>query len=155
MQPWALAAEVAATLALVVVSAKAHGRQIRLEREQHGVWKVNFGAQNDPWVEALWRRDRIWFWSLFPIYLAASAALVAFWIKADGPALVIWLAVAAGWALSGCFISLGLASSARLLRAMKQGVPSDEWRRTGRRGSMQWWGLVALAAAASIAGLAL
>lgn len=47
-----------------VVAAKAHGRQLRLERELLGYWKVSFGGLNPPFIDALWRRERFAFWSL-------------------------------------------------------------------------------------------
>ncbi len=146
MQDWALPAEAIATVLLVVVSAKTHGRQVRLEREQHGIWQVDFRAQNDAWVEALWRRDRVWFWGLFPIFIAGGMAIVALRVRPQGAAWAGWLATAVGWALAGCFITMGLASSARLMTAMKDGVPSEDWRKAGHRGSLLWWGLVAITA---------
>jgi len=148
VQPWTLPAEVVATLLLIILSAKAHGRQIRLERERHGVWSVNFRTENDAWVEALWRKDRQWFWSLYGGFLAAKVGAVMYWIGPSGAALVGWVVVAAGWALCGSFIVMGLASSLRLMRDMKKGVPSEEWRRAGHRGSLLWWSLTGLAAAA-------
>lgn len=154
MQPWSLAAEAVATLALIVVSAKAHGRQIRLERERHGVWTVDFRADNDPWVEQLWRRDRFRFWGIYPVFLVGGLAVVALWVKPAGPAWVAWLFVAAGWAMAACFITIGLVSSFRLLRAMKAGVPSEEWRRAARWGGWLWWGSVAICGAVALLILA-
>ncbi|NUO51106.1 MAG: hypothetical protein HOV80_19795 [Polyangiaceae bacterium] len=66
--PFILALSVASFLA----AAKAHGRQLRLERELAGHLHVTFGAPNAPFVEALWRRERLVFWSL-----AATLALGA------------------------------------------------------------------------------
>ncbi|MES2155333.1 MAG: hypothetical protein V4510_09385 [bacterium] len=143
MRDWALAAETVATLALILISAKAHGRQIRLERERFGVWRVDFRADNDARVEALWRRDRVWFWGLYPIFLLVGLVVVAVWVKPEGAAWAAWIAVAAGWALCGSFIAMGLASSFRLMQAMKEGVPSEEWRRAGHRESLLWWTFVA------------
>jgi hypothetical protein len=57
-----------------LVTAKLHGRQLRLEREQAGVHEVSFGrgAQNAPFVVALWRRERYIFW---PAAVATAVAL--------------------------------------------------------------------------------
>lgn len=58
---------VVASLALFILSAKVHGRSIRLEREAMGVMHVTFGGppgSNPPEVEALWSADRWRFWPL-------------------------------------------------------------------------------------------
>ena len=47
----------------VLAAAKAHGRQLRIERELAGYFQVRFGGQNPEWVEAFWRRERAYFWS--------------------------------------------------------------------------------------------
>ena len=70
---WWLA--VAATVALILAAAKAHGRQVRLEREQQGHFRVDFRTRNPPAVEAIWRTDRRIFWPVF----AVVALLAAYW----------------------------------------------------------------------------
>ena len=59
---------------MFLATAKLHGRQLRLEREQAGVTEVSFGrgAKNDPFVVALWRRERYIFW---PTAAATAIAL--------------------------------------------------------------------------------
>lgn len=135
VEAWRLAAASVATLGLILAAAKTHGRQIRLEREQHGVWNVDFRAGNDAWVEALWRMDRILFWATFPVALGALAVLAVLLGYTKIPA---WWAFAGAVAFASCFIVAGLASSIRLTRAMRQGVPSAEWRAVGHRGSLLW-----------------
>src|SRR4051812_45278726 len=52
------------SVALFVVAAKAHGRELRLEREAAGFHHVVFGGENPAFVQALWRRERVYFWGL-------------------------------------------------------------------------------------------
>ncbi|HEX2021959.1 MAG TPA: hypothetical protein VHH36_04555 [Candidatus Thermoplasmatota archaeon] len=128
--------------ALLLASAKAHGRQIRLEREREGHVEVQFGGDNHPWVEALWRRDRVRYWTAAP--LLALAALLAL------PSWPARLVGALLWAPSGAFALAGLWSLARLER---RGGEAGFLRRA-RRGSLLWWGLaMALAAASAFVAL--
>src|SRR5438045_8903489 len=62
-------------VATFLVAAKAHGRQLRIERELAGYWEVSFRARNPAFVEALWRRERIVYWSLAAVAAIASIAL--------------------------------------------------------------------------------
>ena len=140
-------------IALILVAAKTHGRQIRLERELAGVWKVDFRADNGPVVAAIWRRDRYTFWMAFVPALALSG-----WFTVLG-ALDPWqlfggLALSAGLAFALGFIVAGLASSFRLMGAMRRGsAPNEEWRRAGHRGSLLWWSLVAVLLAGFVAAV--
>jgi hypothetical protein len=59
-----------------LVAAKAHGRQVRLERERAGHTQIVFGGQNPPFVEALWQRDRFRYWTTAAIVFAVAAVLV-------------------------------------------------------------------------------
>ncbi|MCA1813406.1 MAG: hypothetical protein LC624_05590, partial [Halobacteriales archaeon] len=62
-------------IVLMLVAAKAHGRQIRVERERAGFHDVSFMTDdNPPWVEQLWARDRKGFWA---IGLGAAVVLLA------------------------------------------------------------------------------
>lgn len=126
---------VVGTLGLVLVAAKAHGRQVRVEREAHGYHDVEFGGANPPFVEALWRKDRLLFWPSFVVL--ALPAVAHFWVRRDAgfPAAV---AVALGAAFSAAFVVCGMRS---LLRA--RGILSSP----ARRGSFAWWAAVALVAA--------
>src|SRR5206468_5677942 len=60
-------------VALLLLTAKAHGRQIRLERELEGYMEVDFMKDNPPWVEALWRKDRRRFWATLPVAIAVAS----------------------------------------------------------------------------------
>lgn len=137
------------SLATMLLAAKAHGRQLRLEREQMGIHHVEFGGTNPPEVEALWRRDRRRFW---PTTAVAFLALAAWAYAADlgAPAPALWrsdptfggsLLVLPLWAMTVGFVATGLRSLAALRDA------------AGRRASYAWWGGVA-AACALVVGLA-
>lgn len=137
---WTLAA---ATAALILVSAKAHGRQVRVEREQQGHWKVDFRASDNPaFVLDLWRKDRIVFWTVF----ASGCIAAAGWsLAGDGVAglgragsALVWL----GWAFAASFCFAGLLSLNRLLHR-DQG--DARWPRKVRWASVGWWTLVAVA----------
>jgi hypothetical protein len=135
----------AVSLVLLLVAAKAHGRQVRLERERAGYHEVVFGGENPPFVEALWRRDRVGYWTVVP-----AAALVlgaAAWRVGAGWA---WLLTAVLlWAPTMGFVALGLASLGRLLRgAGSQETEEKERRRAAVRGSVAWWGAAGLLALA-------
>lgn len=130
-RPWLVGA---AFVLLLLAAAKAHGRQVRLEREARGIRTVDFRRDNDPWVEALWRRDRRVFWTAFPVLLLLALALSAL-MRADWP---VALLLAAG-AFASSFVVAGLASLARFVRA---GMGEAAWRRTALRGSALWWAAV-------------
>ncbi|HUR67902.1 MAG TPA: hypothetical protein VM370_01545 [Candidatus Thermoplasmatota archaeon] len=105
-------------IAALLVSAKAHGRQVRLEREAAGYHSVEFGGTNPAFVEALWRRDRLRFW---PLVGALSFVLgaAAWWWRGPALALVAGLL----WAPIVGFLYAGLRSY-----AAQRG-----------RGGMGWW----------------
>src|SRR5688572_24835082 len=122
--------------AWILVSAKAHGRQVRIEREQQGVFKVDFGGQNPAAVEAIWRMDRRVFWpclAVLSLLLGGSALFAGDWAEAA-------LAPPAAFALS--FMASGIASWVRMARLRKGPLP---WRRRALLGSASWW-LAAVAA---------
>lgn len=136
-------------VALLLASAKAHGRQLRLERELEGHRDVVFGGRNHPWVEALWRRDRVRYWTLVPVAgLAQAAMLYAAGARAADYASLLLAPFVLG------FVALGLASLLRLRAALRARAeaPDPAWRRGAWRGSAAWWLAVSLLAAAS-AGL--
>lgn len=140
--PWTLAA---AAVLLLLAGAKAHGRQVRLERERIGVHSVVFGKPNDPRVEAIWARDRRGFWGLFAVLVAAAWAIVVLGGRVAGTELLASGGLLLLVAFALCFAILGLASLARLFPAQ----PTDDkaWRRKAMAGSLLWWALVALATA--------
>jgi hypothetical protein len=151
----------AGSLALVLTAAKAHGRQLRLERERAGYWEAVFGGKNPEWVESLWRRERYFFWSA-----AAGAALIGLayaWAAArnlwpmplpdrDGiPPPWVLLLLAGVWPFAFAFILTGLASIARLAASLDSGSPPAQiWLRTAWWGTAVWWAAT-LALAAGIA----
>ena len=87
---------------MFLATAKLHGRQLRLEREQAGITEVSFGrgAQNAPFVVALWRRERFIFWP------AAATTAVALHFFAPLPWPLVYVLIPGivgfvlGWALS-------------------------------------------------------
>lgn len=119
--------------ATMLVAAKAHGRQVRLERELAGHNEVVFGGANAPFVEALWRRDRVRFWSVAPVAGVAVGAALWAW---RGPA---WALAAAPLGMLAGFVVAGLRSWLGLAR--EGGA--------GGRGSVAWWALVAAGACAT------
>ena len=126
------------SLVLLLVGAKAHGRQVRLERELEGHREVVFGGENPPFVVALWRRDRVRFWTVVP--LAALAFGVLAWTLRAGWG---WTLVAVLlWAPIMGFTTAGLRSLHGLRARLKEKEASAEWRRDAARGSVLWWGAV-------------
>lgn len=121
----------APAVAALLVAAKAHGRQVRLLRERAGHFEVTFGGSNPPFVEALWRADRIRFWSTVP--LAAAALGGAAWWYRGGPlaalAALVW-APTLGFALCG----------ALAWRRTRREYPADP---DAERGGLAWWSLAA------------
>lgn len=116
----------------LLLAAKAHGRQVRLEREAAGYHSAVFGGENPAFVEGLWRRDRIRFWSFVP--LAALALGAAIWFLR--PDLVATLVAALLWAPIAGFFFAGL------------------WTWAARRGEggAWWWLAAACATGASVLG---
>jgi hypothetical protein len=133
-----VALQAAAALALVLAAAKAHGRQLRLEREQAG-HAAGFRGPNDPFVETLWRNDRIGFWTLA---LALGAAGVLWSLAAGGlGSNAFWgrLPLTLCWALAGAFFVMGVQSLWRLADKDAKG-----WESHAIGTSFLWWTLVAL-----------
>jgi hypothetical protein len=139
-----------------LAAAKAHGRQLRLERELAGYFEVVFSGRNPDFVENLWRRERWAFWSI-----AATVAAITLTLRVLGPKR--------GWALpferaareasiSGilllhavvpmvvAFTATGLSSFVRYLIANDPPAEAAAvW------GSAGWWLLtLAMVAAASV-----
>ena len=120
-----------------LAAAKAHGRQLRIERELAGYFQVRFGGQNPEWVEALWRRERAYFWSTAVVLGLLSLAFR--WLAArqhwplplsregDGASVSGGLVLHVLLPAIGAFVLTGLASAART------GLPL--------RDSAGWWAL--------------
>lgn len=151
----AFLATLLASVLLLFAAAKAHGRQVRLERERKGHHHVEFGGVNHPEVMALWRRDRVGFWSVVPAAFLLLAGL--YWLGDQrlvplppvigrDPTFGFSLVFLFLWPPILGLVAMGLASLARLLRAS----PTDDaaWRRDAVRGSAFWWSVVAALALA-------
>jgi hypothetical protein len=137
-----------ASVVSFVLAAKAHGRQIRLERELEGHHHVVFGTgKNPPFVEALWRADRVRFWSIAAGMAAVVLGLFALtrargwsWpVLGGGGGAVAWAAV---WgAMVTAFLTCGIWSLLRLMRAISEkgeGAVDAAWSRAALQGSAGW-----------------
>lgn len=118
----------------LLAAAKAHGRQVRLEREAAGYHSVVFGGENPEFVERLWRRDRLRFWTFVPL------------------AAILFGSVA--WTFSSAW---GLAALAALLWAPIAGFFFAGLWTYGAQGGQggPWWWLGATALAVASVAVAL
>jgi hypothetical protein len=133
------AALLVASVCLFLTAAKAHGRELRLEREAAGVFHVVFGGENPPLVEALWRAERARFWIATPVVAVALAAL----LLTRGAGAPRTALAALTWAPALSFTALGALSFVR----------AGGLARGDAAGSAAWWSLV-VALAATAAALA-
>jgi hypothetical protein len=118
----------AASLATFILAAKAHGRELRLERVAAGIQQVTFGGDNPAFVDALWTAERLRFWVATPILsLILAVALVIAGASRSTIAFAILL-----WSPAAVFLVLGLASIVR----------AGALERAGLGGSVAWWSLV-------------
>jgi urea transporter len=150
-------AVVAASVIAFLMATKAHGRQLRLERQLAGYWDVTFGAQNPPFVEALWWRERIVVWSI-AIALAVMAMGYVYVARQRGWPLplaetgwlaVLWTVLAAPAVLA--FTVSGFASAARFASQLSRMASSPEWVPRAVAGSVAWWvATVGIAAAVAV-----
>jgi hypothetical protein len=127
----------AGSVALFLAAAKAHGRELRLEREAAGVMHVVFGGQNPPVVEAIWSAERWRFWIATPLLAAALAALLV--ARHAGTGRIAMAALT--WAPAISFTALGVLSFVR----------AGGLARGGAVGSAGWWSVVVVLAAATAA----
>ena len=117
-------------IAAIVSAAKTHGRQVRLRREAEGHMEVAFGQDNGPFVNALWRRDRIVFWCAFGTLVAGLgvAPLLVWWDDFSVGRAVANFLMATGSAAVLAFVGTAIGWAVALLRS-------------GRRvGHIKWWG---------------
>lgn len=131
MTTWPVAG---ASVALLIAAAKAHGRQLRVERELQGHAHVVIGGSNDPWAEALWERDRTRFWTFAPA-ASLGLALAAGW-RWPGEGLVL----ATAMALLGpvcAFVAAGLLSAGRFARASHAPHAAEARRLDPKRAARQ------------------
>jgi hypothetical protein len=89
-----------------LVAAKAHGRQLRLERERAGYATVSFRSPNPPFVEQLWRAERRRFWPMVVLLAAASIPL-------HRPSVTDSIVVHAALPFIGAFVATGITSVVR------------------------------------------
>ncbi len=145
---------------LLYLTAKAHGRQIRLEREFEGYMEVDFMKENPPWVEALWRKDRRRFWPTFAVatvVLSATGLLVLpgrFGTEPFGnPFLGAVLLTGFLWPIVIAFTSNGIQSALRLRTTLSRETSighqrasvhrkEGPWARSALRGTLEYWGSV-------------
>jgi hypothetical protein len=143
-----------ASVVSFVLAAKAHGRQLRLERELEGYHQVVFGGSNPPFVDALWRADRVRYWSIVAGLALGVLCLFALtqvrgwhWpFLSGGVFSVAWLVL---WgAPVASFITCGLWSLGRFMRAVaaKAGTVDSEWVSEVVQGSTVWFAAAVLAA---------
>jgi len=168
---------VLAWLAVFLAAAKAHGRQLRLERELEGHDAVDFRRENHPWVEALWRQDRRRFWPtaavagvVFGLYTWLAPGVGAPRPDFGGrqPLVLALLVNTVVVGMSVAFTSNGVASALRFRAALKRPVGEEtrrdvvereraRWLNDALRGTWIWWAVVAVGAglvlAAAFGGL--
>jgi hypothetical protein len=134
-----------ASIGAFLTAAKAHGRQIRLERELAGYSSVTFGAPNAPFVEALWRRDRIVYWSVAATVCVVALAYGLVGARKGWPQPMAgadrrsWLGfgmMVTLWPLIAAFLTAGTVSQIRFLSASHASdvVAPALW------GGAAWWG---------------
>lgn len=139
-----------------LLAAKAHGRQLRLERELEGYRRVVFGGANPPFVETLWRLDRVRYWSIVMGLALAVLGLFALaraqgwgWpFLGGGVGSVAWLVM---WgAPVAAFLMCGVWSLTRFLHAISEkldGRVDTEWLSESLHGSAWWFTAAVLATA--------
>lgn len=154
----------AGSLLLFLASAKAHGRQLRLEREKAGYMQVTFGGKNPAFVEGLWRQERKLFWSLTGAAVAfAMAYAVAVrrfgWhvLMEDSAGIAPWWLIPLGiavWPMTLGFTLTGLISITRLWASLSSGArPAAGWVAAAWRGTAGWWSVVAALSAMVIGAI--
>src|SRR5262245_278820 len=108
----------AGSIAAYLLAAKVHGHQLRIERELAGYMEVVFGGSNPPFVEALWSRERMIYWSITGSLVLLGAAYAFAASRAGWPmplagsrigvALLVTL-----WPMTIAFLVSGLLSASR------------------------------------------
>jgi hypothetical protein len=117
-----------ASLATFILAAKAHGRELRLERVVAGIQQVTFGGDNPAFVDALWTAERTRFWVATPLLSVILVVALGF-AGASRPTLGFATLL---WSPSVVFTVLGLASIYR----------AGGLDRAELGGSIAWWSLV-------------
>lgn len=143
-----------ASVVAFLLAAKAHGRQLRLERELQGYHHVVFGGTNPPFVEALWRADRVRYWSIAVGVAVGVLGLFALarglgwsWpFLGGGNGSVAWLVVWGSPVVA--FLTVGLWSLTRFVHAVSEkpeGTVDTAWVSGCIRGSAGWFSVAGLA----------
>jgi hypothetical protein len=151
---WTRWGALALAVATFLSAAKTHGRHVRLERELAGHWHVTFGVPNHPWVEALWRRDRLVYWSTAAALALAGVALALLaprfrWrlplsvgVTRSWPS-VLFLALLGP--MTGAFVTAGAVSLVRLRAALSDPAATSAmpagWAAAASSGTAGWWAL--------------
>lgn len=171
---WSRVALVAGSLLLFLTMAKNHGRHIRLERQLAGHWEVSFARDNHPWVEALWQRDRVMYWSIAVALAVLGLVYVVLARRShwpmpprSAPGWSWWSAplVVIVWPLVIAFVTCAVASLVRFALALRAPVEGTapgpgadmargDWITPALWGSAGWWALT-LALVALVAWLTL
>jgi hypothetical protein len=136
---------VALSALMFLAAAKTHGRQLRLERERHGYFQIRFGGVNPPFVEALWRSERIRF-GLATAILTLGLLLALFF---SGALHGLGTVALSGflWAPSLAFLFCSALSAVRLLSPGREAAGLDF-------GGIGWWtATLGLAAGTALAAL--
>jgi hypothetical protein len=120
----------AASFTTFILAAKAHGRELRLERVVAGIQQVTFGGDNPAFVDTLWTAERLRFWVATPIL--SLILVVALAIVGASRSTLAFASLL--WAPSVVFLVLGLASIVR----------AGGLERPWLGGSLAWWSLVLL-----------
>jgi hypothetical protein len=120
----------AASLATFILAAKAHGRELRLERVVAGIHQVTFGGDNPAFVDTLWAAERMRFWVATPVLSLILVAVLAF---AGASRSTLGFATLL-WSPSVVFTVLGIASIHR----------AGGLHRAELGGSIALWSLVLL-----------
>lgn len=135
---------VPASLALILAAAKAHGREVRLAREAAGILQVDFGRDNGPFVNALWRRDRRRYWTLLPA-LALAFSSAAWFAPVPGASRTMGVSAALILAIALTFTIVGIRTRA--------GRGGGRERRAFADSDILWWGTLVAAYALFAAAL--
>jgi len=133
------------------VSAKTHGRQIRLERELVGIDNVDVRREtpNHPWVEELWRKDRVHYWTRAGLVFILLVPLLSYFASQDRFDWWAILPIAILLSMSLAFTGQAFRSQFRLGIMMRSNVKDSlgpnprhddqPWRRDARRGTWFWF----------------
>ena len=141
----------ASAILFFVVSAKTHGRQIRLERELVGIDTVDFRreVQNHPWVEELWRKDRVQYWIRAGLVFLPLVPFLSYLASRDHFEWWAVIPISILLAMSLAFTGQAFRSQWRLGFMMRSATKDAfgpnprhddrQWARDARRGTWFWF----------------